>query len=157
MVGCNCAFPECGTHHVAVQSSEIGIFRIPQRKSEDYVHWTTATGYYEEVLGSGWRRSTGFWMAKKYWVLDGEEVLGSGWRRSTGFWMAKKYWVLDGEEVLGSGWRRSTGFWMAKKYWVLDGEFKRQIESGNVFVCERHYEIEDIEYYLFIDIDVYTR
>ena len=35
---------------------------------------------------------------------------------------------------------------VVKKYRVLDGEFKRQIESGNVFVCERHYESEDIEY-----------
>ena len=35
---------------------------------------------------------------------------------------------------------------MTEKYRVLDGEFKRQIESRNVFICELHYESEDIEY-----------
>ena len=44
--------------------------------------------------------------------------------------MAKKYRVL----------------YVVKKYRVLDGKFKRQIESVNVFICERHYESKDIEY-----------
>ena len=78
MVGCNCGFPECGTSRRQSYSG-IGIFIIPQRKTEE------------------------------------EDI------------------ALETLNVV-------------KKYWVLDGEFKRQIESGNVFVCKRHYESEDIEY-----------
>ena len=39
MVGCNCAFPECGTPRRQSYSG-IGILRSPQRTTEeDYVHW----------------------------------------------------------------------------------------------------------------------
>ena len=55
MVGCNCAIPECGTS-CRQSYSGIGIFRIPQRKSEDYLHWKNNTLH----------------AVKKYRVLDSE-------------------------------------------------------------------------------------
>ena len=50
MVGCNCAIPECGTSRRQSYSG-IGIFRIPQRKSEDYLQ-KEDTAWCEEVHGS---------------------------------------------------------------------------------------------------------
>ncbi len=79
MVGSNCTLPGCGTSRRDSYSG-IGIFRIPQRKTQDYVEWKNKT--------------------------------------------------LD----------------VVKKYRIVDGEFKRQIEAGSVYVCERHYQSEDIEY-----------
>jgi len=78
MVGCNCAIPGCGTSRRQSYSG-IGIFRIPQRKSNDYVQWKDVT------------------------------------------------------------------LSIVKKYRVLDDDFKRQIENGNVFICERHYQQADVE------------
>ncbi|CAB4004060.1 DNA transposase THAP9, partial [Paramuricea clavata] len=31
------------------------------------------------------------------------------------------------------------------KYCVVDANFRKQIESGNVYVCERHFKKEEIE------------
>eukprot|EP00794_Sanderia_malayensis_P014620 gene14620-16135_t len=33
-----------------------------------------------------------------------------------------------------------------KKYRGVDESFKRQINSGKIYTCEKHYEVEDIEY-----------
>jgi len=33
-----------------------------------------------------------------------------------------------------------------KKYRVIDQSLKKRIENGKVFICERHYEVRDIEY-----------
>ena len=41
-------------------------------------------------------------------------------------------------------WRNET-INIVKKYRTVDPDFKRQIAAGNVYICERHYEEEDIE------------
>ena len=52
MLGCNCAFPECGTSRRQSYSG-IGIFRIPQRETEDYIALGKQdTECCEEVQGS---------------------------------------------------------------------------------------------------------
>ena len=42
-------------------------------------------------------------------------------------------------------WKNAT-LRIVKKYRVLDDDFKRQIEKGNFFICERHYQQEDLEF-----------
>eukprot|EP00794_Sanderia_malayensis_P001918 gene1918-2175_t len=42
-------------------------------------------------------------------------------------------------------WREAT-INVIKKYRVVDEDFKRQIQNGNVFTCEKHYAKEDIEF-----------
>ncbi len=42
-------------------------------------------------------------------------------------------------------WRKAT-INIIKKYREVDESFKRQISSGKIYTCEKHYELEDIEY-----------
>ena len=41
-------------------------------------------------------------------------------------------------------WRSKT-LNIVKKYRTVDRDFKRQIESGNIYICEKHYQEGDIE------------
>lgn len=44
-----------------------------------------------------------------------------------------------------STWRKNI-LDVIRRYRVEDKGFKKQIDSGNVFVCERHFPPEDIEF-----------